>query len=318
MQREKKVFLVTIDTEADDQWSEVGRRTLSIDNIEELPKLQNLFERHSIVPTYLVSYPVAKDDRASGFMREFVKKKSCEIGAHLHSWDTPPYRELDVKNAVPNTELPDSLFREKILRLRDLLESRFQKQVTSYRAGRWGIAKSHFLILERAGFLVDTSLRFDYTNQNRRFQLHRHNMRAPFYPVDGCQILEVAPTILIDTRLPLLNKISFFYQYKIFSLLVKKLGFNKFKWLRPHYSSFEELKTITLKTESKYLNMMFHSSEIIPDGSPYYSGWDEIKVFYAGLEKFFSFLNRTYEIISMGLSDYAAEWLCKLDEKGKK
>ena len=50
-----QALLVGIDTEADDQWSEKGRRELKVENAARLPALQSLFEEFGARPTYSVS-----------------------------------------------------------------------------------------------------------------------------------------------------------------------------------------------------------------------------------------------------------------------
>ena len=52
-------LLVGIDTEADDQWSEKGRRELRVQNADRLPALQSLFDGFGVRPTYLVTHEMA-------------------------------------------------------------------------------------------------------------------------------------------------------------------------------------------------------------------------------------------------------------------
>ena len=46
---------IGIDTESDNQWSAESRLNPTYRNIDELPRLEELFERPGVRPTYLVT-----------------------------------------------------------------------------------------------------------------------------------------------------------------------------------------------------------------------------------------------------------------------
>ena len=83
-------LLVGIDTEGDNQWDAAARARQAFENIYALPALHALFERHGVRPTYVVTYPVAKDPRSAEVLRALREGGGCEIGAHHHAWETPP------------------------------------------------------------------------------------------------------------------------------------------------------------------------------------------------------------------------------------
>ena len=86
------LFMVGVDTEADDQWSFEGRKSLSVENARALPRLQALCDAYEVRPSYLVTHEMATREPARGILRELVASGRCEIGAHLHPWSSPPYR----------------------------------------------------------------------------------------------------------------------------------------------------------------------------------------------------------------------------------
>jgi hypothetical protein len=90
-------LLVGIDTEGDNQWDAAARARQTFDNIYALPRLHALFARHGVRPTYVITYPVAKDPRSADVLRQLLAGGDCEIGAHHHAWETPPCTEEDVK-----------------------------------------------------------------------------------------------------------------------------------------------------------------------------------------------------------------------------
>ena len=83
-------LLVGIDTEGDNQWDAAARANQRFENLYALPVLHALFARHGVRPTYVITYPVARDPRSAAVLRELKARGDCEIGAHHHAWETPP------------------------------------------------------------------------------------------------------------------------------------------------------------------------------------------------------------------------------------
>jgi hypothetical protein len=62
-------LLVGIDTEGDNQWDAAARVNQRFENIYGLPRLHALFARHGVRPTYVVTYPVVRDERSAAVLR---------------------------------------------------------------------------------------------------------------------------------------------------------------------------------------------------------------------------------------------------------
>ena len=88
-------FILTIDTEGDNQWDVRARQQQTFQNIHALPRLHEFFERHGARPTYLTTYPVAADPRSADVLRGVMARGNAEIGAHHHAWETPPCSPKD-------------------------------------------------------------------------------------------------------------------------------------------------------------------------------------------------------------------------------
>src|SRR4029078_10202654 len=88
-------LLVGIDTEGDNQWDAAARANQQFSNIYALPRLHQLLARHGVRPTYVITYPVARDTRSADVLRELLAAGDCEIGAHHHAWETPPCPDED-------------------------------------------------------------------------------------------------------------------------------------------------------------------------------------------------------------------------------
>ena len=70
--RLRPALLVGIDTEGDNQWDAAARRRQTFDNIYALDRLHDFFARLGVRPTYLVTYPVARDARSAEVLRRLA------------------------------------------------------------------------------------------------------------------------------------------------------------------------------------------------------------------------------------------------------
>src|SRR5215467_1931591 len=90
-------LLVVIDTEGDNQWDTSARRNQRFENIYALDRLHEFFVARGVRPTYVVTYPVVRDREAAAVLRRLQATGTCEIGAHHHAWETPPFDPEDVE-----------------------------------------------------------------------------------------------------------------------------------------------------------------------------------------------------------------------------
>lgn len=152
-------LIVTVDTEAEFDWDQpYSRSNNKVDSVYEQYRAQEIFDRHGVVPTYLVDYAVASSDAAIETLRAFHEAGRCEIGAHLNPWLTPPFEEpVDAFHSYP-CNLPDGLERRKLECLTSAIADRFGTRPRTYRAGRYGIGPQSGRILEELGYRVDMSV----------------------------------------------------------------------------------------------------------------------------------------------------------------
>ena len=88
-------FIITIDTEGDDLWARSrGSREITTCNAAYLPRFQSLCERFGFKPVYLTNYEMVMSDVFVEFARDVVARGACEIGMHLHAWNSPPLDPL--------------------------------------------------------------------------------------------------------------------------------------------------------------------------------------------------------------------------------
>src|SRR3954463_4026027 len=144
-------LLVGIDTEGDNQWDAAARANQTFENIYALPALHALFAKHGVRPTYVVTYPVAKDTRSAETLRQLLAQGDCEIGAHHHAWETPPCSPDDIRRHPYALSLPLSQFDAQLGALTTAITSAFGHAPVSYRSGRFGFSAAHVSSLEQHG-----------------------------------------------------------------------------------------------------------------------------------------------------------------------
>src|SRR4030095_6053082 len=107
-------FLITIDTEGDNQWSRP--RVTTTRNAGFLPRFQALCERFGLRPTYLTNHEMALCPVFTEFARAVLARGAAEIGMHLHAWDSPPIVPLthdDLAHHPYLCEFPEAIVRQK-------------------------------------------------------------------------------------------------------------------------------------------------------------------------------------------------------------
>ena len=147
---------MSVDTE-EDNWDNIYEDPTT-KNINELPKLQKVLETYDVVPTYLISYPVATDLESINTLKTIFEKGKCEIGSHLHPWNTPPFEErLTPQNTMLNN-IPYELQFKKLQNLHEAIIHNYNFEPKSFRAGRYGLDTNLVKNLIRLGYKVDSSI----------------------------------------------------------------------------------------------------------------------------------------------------------------
>ena len=293
----RTLLVVTIDTEEEGRWGGgYPREGNTCANIEWLRELDPLIAEFGVQLTYLVDYPVASNPVAMAILNERMARQGGEIGAHLHPWCTPPYAPEDQRTSYVG-RLPVSLQRDKLTSLTETLEEATGCRPTSYRAGRWGLSASSVPVLEELGYLVDSSvtpLRWEQDRDGPNF------MGAPVHPYllgrkevqepgEG-PLLEIPATLgmarpLGRALVPVIRRLP---PFPGLGRILEGLGR---VWLRPSELDETVLRQATAQWRARewpVLNVMFHSSELMPGGSPYVRDRRDLKCFLRRLEAIFS------------------------------
>jgi len=291
-------ILLGVDTEADDQWTAAARKQLTVENVQELPRLQALCDRYGVKPTYLVTYEMAASDRAKKVLRDLASTGRAEIATHHHPWSTPP----EVEDHLYPLNLAPGHFREQLLRLTETVTGITGDPPVSYRAGRNGFAGWQVPILEELGYLVDSSVDPFFNEKRKGGPSFAGAPLAPYFvsPEDprkagASGLLEIPVTSALDRNWPAWLQtayadVSSAYHFR---RALRLLGVARPIWLRPSYSKASDMKLLArriLEDGRAPANIIFHSSELLAGGSPYNTTKDDVERFYRDLESLLALL----------------------------
>src|SRR5215207_10464380 len=146
-------LLITIDTEPDLP----KRRTPSTGTLNNIPALLTLQQQLPEVKLILLVTHSVVTDASSLRILEYIKRDyDCEIGAHLHPEETPPF----VRGFPDDTSLMRLPFEARAEKLRTLTQaiSAHFPVPRSYRAGRWKLSPEDLGLLAELGYSVDTTV----------------------------------------------------------------------------------------------------------------------------------------------------------------
>ncbi len=296
-------LLVTIDTEPDDEWA--CKPTLTTENVRELPRLQEIFDRHGVRPTYFVSYAVARDLEATEILAAIRSEGKCEIGSHLHPWNTPPYFKISGEARQSHAYLyryPEEVQRGKFETLHGQLAKAFGFEPRSHRAGRYGLDGYGVRLLKEFGYSVDSSVppminwchgqAADEAGPDfRRAPLGSYELSDddPSTPGHG-GVIEVPVSVGYTRAMPrcMVNWLKVQRPENLAVRALGKLCGIRKRWFRPFpHVPLEEARLAgqwLLNRGTGFLNMMFHSSELIPN-TQYSKTEAEVDAFLGVIEK---------------------------------
>lgn len=306
-QKEKKKFIITIDTEGDNLWEYKLGDKVETRNAGFLPRFQDLCNEYQFKPVYLTNYEMINSDTFVEFASREAEQGHCEIGMHLHAWNTPPDYLLTNKQnnaGLPYLiEYPKDIMEEKIATMTDLITKRTGQRPISHRAGRWVMNQDYYDILIHYGYKVDCSVTPNINwKTSKGYTVHstgsdyRKYQSKPIWiqESDGKRRILEVPVTTYKKVMP-----QWFEGEGIKSLL--KTGYSlvypKVIWLRPVLNNLTDLlQVIALNEESDsdYLMFMLHSSELMPGGSPTFRNEIEIEALYDEISEIFKQISLRY------------------------
>lgn len=300
-----KAIIVTVDTEGDNLWAWKPGDKIETNNSLYIQPFQSLCEKYGFFPVYLTNYEMAMSDEFVKFAKDKAQKGLCEIGMHVHAWNSPPdYKLTGGYSGNPYiTEYPREIIFKKHDLLKKLIEERFEVTPVSYRAGRWATSDELFTILEELGFIADCSITPGiFQNAPGTTVPNANDYRK--YSKTSYKICKNMCEVPMTTRVHRTIKGNNMRRKMINIIRGEKL------WLRPALESLEEmieLINIINKENTDYLMFMIHSSELMPGASPYCKTSAEVECLLGKLEKAFEYVKEFGQ--GMLLKDYARNFL---------
>jgi hypothetical protein len=299
-------LIISIDTE-EDNWGTYPATDHSVENIKEIPRLQELFDKFGAKPTYLVSYPVATDEHSISILKGISDAGHCEIGMHCHPWNTPPHDEvIDIKS-INLCNLPEPLQFQKLQILHKTIVQNFKVKPVSFRAGRWGYSAAVAEAVSRLGYQVDSSI-ISYTNWGRQYGPNFSKIPPEPFRFNPSQIekadpdgimLEIPATVgylqnYFNRINDLHHELTTIERWRTFRLagILAKLGLLNKIWMSPENSGGSQMIQLArnlIKNGSPVINLFFHSSSLKAGLTEFVRTEADLKQFYKRIGEFLAF-----------------------------
>ena len=322
----KKPFLISVDTEGDGLWSWRPGDEIRTENSLYLARFQELCDRYEFKPTYLTNWEMANDRRYKEFALDTLSRRACEIGMHLHAWNTPPAADLmtprlDDPGQDYLIEYDESAMEAKIASTTEAIENNLGVRPITHRAGRWAMDSRYFRLLAKFGYRCDCSMTplidwskckgasegscgSNYTDCNPRAHLvdcggHGGIVEVPLTTMSYNVFIKpdyVTPRLLAREARRLVERRP---------IQCRPTGSNLCQMLRVARNAAEG--------GSEYLMFMIHSSELMPGGSPAFPTENSIEALYKSIDELFRWIARYFSGETIGAFALSKEEQCTRD-----
>lgn len=288
-------LLIVVDTEEEFDWTKpFDRRATATRSIPAQARAQAVYEEMGVVPTYVITYPVACDPIAVAYLQRLQNEGRAEIGAHLHPWVTPPHQEeVCVRNSYA-CNLPAELERAKLEALTDAIEVSFGRRPTAFKAGRYGFGPNTAAILADLGYQVDCSMLPRSDLRHDGGPDFRHAPDEPFWLDEAAGLLEVPVTTGFMGMTPGLGRAvsGWFDSPRAARLrlpgLLSRAGLMTRSRLTPEGVSAAEqcrLLDALVRQGRRTFSMVYHSPSLAPGNTPYVEDDVGLATFVAAIEQ---------------------------------
>ncbi len=320
-------LLFTVDVEEDMPGWQITD-PITVNNVAALPRLAEVCSELGVEPTYLCTYPTVTTKESAAILRLLHRRGGCEIGTHLHAWNTPPFRGVPGRegderfHAYYQFELGRERFREKLEVLHRAVGEISGLPSRSFRAGRFGIDSTTMSELVPLGYEVDSSVTPLEEHRADRGPDFRTAPQHPYRPdldditkPGDLPIVEIPVSVGLTRRLPALVQRVFVHLPKatrMRGLLSRDfLGVIDFAWLYPARFDLELMKKTarTLVADGlPFLNVFIHSSELVPGASGRIRTKADVEACFAGISGILEFCLREFDAEPCTLSRAAREF----------
>lgn len=303
-------LVLSIDVEEEGLFSGDYAREPKVKNLDHLHRLEFLSKELGFPLTLLVSWRVANDPRCREILKRWQGDYGAEIGAHLHPWSTPPFKNLGRPEPVPSDEIPEPLLRAKFETLMETLRTQMGVEPVSFRMGRWDFGRQVQTLLPQYGIQVDGSvapLRISRSGQDHFLSQADPYWLQPVVP-EGRPLFEVPLTMvpiwpaspkITHSIAKALPSSARHFMLGNFSA-VGAVGIQPVWYPAP---SMRWAARIHRRRGGQVLTMFLHSSELMPGESPHFPTDEAVQRLVEKIRDFMAWLSQTGPVQGVTMSE---------------
>ncbi|HZH45421.1 MAG TPA: glycosyltransferase [Roseococcus sp.] len=292
------MLLTMIDAEEAFDWTRpFDRRASDVTSMAAQHLAHRVFDRHGVVPLYLVDYPVATQKVGHAALRGLAASGQCDIGAQMHPWVTPPFvEEVSEFNSYAGN-LPFEVELAKTKRVTEVLADLFGEAPRIYRTGRFGAGPHTPDILKSLGYTADTSvtpcwpaagIAGSWVASAQPFWVDRDRTLLEI-PVSAGLVGRLAETPLARFAPTLFGDAA---SRLMLPGILSRSGLLERIRLSPEGMTIGEAKRLVrhmLATGHRIFVLTYHSPSLVPGNTPYVRNQEQLDRFLAWLDEFYGF-----------------------------
>lgn len=258
-------FIVTVDVEECFDWSRPASSPSHVPPFQYFEAFHNRMVAAGVKPLYLLTYKMMSDEIYVRHIREWMEAGSCDLGIHMHSWETPPDWGLKETYFSYQGNLPKHVEREKLIAISGHFKETFGCSPKYHRAGIYGIGRNTLGLLAELNIKVDLSPSSKFNFRSNGGPDFRNFSNKPFFYGGSAPVLCLPVTSVNFLRGPAewITK---------FITLPSKFRLSLPVRFSPEGNPIERLLIICEKF-SKDTDIIpiisLHSSSLVESGSPY-------------------------------------------------
>lgn len=292
----KLYVCISLDVEEEGLFSShYAHANLSLANVPLIRRLEPLYAESGFPLTLFCAHSVFANEQAAQAVIWMHDHCAAEIGAHLHHWSTPPFAEETESGPPVRTHLlSPALLEQRLITLLRLGRQTAGYPLTSFRMGRWDLKNILLPLLAKHGIIVDSSI-----CPLRSFAGGADHFLAPCEPywvrtAPDQRILE-APV----TQIPLSRRLARIWRK--FAPASIRDSFHFFAALSANplwHGALARRWAVRLHTwrGGGILNFFWHSSEMMPKGSPHIPNQAAADRLLASVFAFCRWLRANYDV----------------------
>lgn len=304
--REPLAVAVSLDVEEEGLFS--GRykcSDVSLRNIAHLGRLAPFLER-GVRPTLFCAWSVLADLESLRILEHFLP--SCEIGSHLHHWNTPPVgNNIPASGelfSVPANQVPLQCLDAKIDNLLEAGRNFLGAPVTSFRMGRWDLHRAALPLLAGHGILSDASVRPLHSFLRKDHGPDHFGAPADPYwiPLANGRLFE-APLTVVPLLAPFSHIPARFAWGRRMRASLRHWGALA---LLPVYHPLWLMRLTTnlhANGGGRAISLTWHSSEMMPGGNPRLADRNSVESFLARIMAYLDWLEANFQVKYVTLSE---------------